>query len=349
MENMFIKAFNMGAAAGWLILAVMFLRYILRNMPPNMRCVLWGFVGIRLSCPWLPQSMFSLIPSAQTVRPDIVYQQEPAIYSGIPVLNQAVNPVLLKFFAPDISASVNPLQIWVFILSLIWAAGMFFMIIYASVSYWRLHYKVRESIKWKDNLYFCDRIGGPFILGLVHPKIYLPSGLAEQAVYIECYEKARLARCDHFWKPLGFVLLTIYWFHPLCWAAYWMFCKDLEFACDEKAVRSFDVHSRKEYSKALLECSVNHNRSAAYPFAFGEVHMKKRIGNVLNYEKPVPFRIAIASAVCVITAVCFLTNPEEKASGDRCVVEEVTYHAPRYSDFSAPQASSEFYLERTAV
>ncbi|NBH14434.1 hypothetical protein D3Z36_09655 [Lachnospiraceae bacterium] len=351
MEYIFISILNMSISAGWLILAVMLLRLVLRKIAKNLCCILWALVGIRLICPWLPQTVFSLIPSAWTVRPDIVYQQEPAIYSGIPLLNQVVNPLLLESFAPKESASVNPLQIWLFILLLIWEMGLLLMIIYAAYSYWKLYRKVRESVKWKENIYFCDGIGTPFILGVVRPRIYLPSFIdASQAVYVEAHEKAHLASHDHLWKPLGFVLLSVYWFHPLCWAAYWLFCKDLELGCDERVIREFDVDGRKEYSKALLECSSGRSRIAASPLAFGETNIKERIRNVLNYKKPVLWRTAAASVLCIIAALCFLTNPGKEAQpaphlfGYRYLAEDVTYYALIYSDLSVPQASAEYVL-----
>lgn len=345
MENIFITILNRSITAGWLILAVLLLRMILIKMPKGVLCVLWGFVGFRLICPFFPRAIFSLIPSVQTIHPDIVYQQEPAIYSGIPVLNQLVNPVLADSFSPEISASANPLQIWTCILSFIWTAGMLLLAIYAAISYWRLYRNVQESVKWKDNIYFCDHIGTPFILGTVRPKIYLPSSIkAEQIVYVEFHEKAHLARYDHLWKLLGFTLLTVYWFQPLCWAAYWIFCRDLEFACDEKVVRNFDLHNRKEYAKALLECTPNYSRIGAYPLAFGEINVKERIKNVLNDKRPVFWKSAIGSVVCIIVALCFLTNPREQVFGYHYVVEDVAYYALIYSDLSVPQASSEYYL-----
>ncbi len=309
MEYMFISILNMGITAGWLILAVALLRAVLRNIPGSLRCMLWGFVGIRLTFPWLPRTMFSLVPSTQTIRPDFVYQEEPAIHSGIPALNQIVNAVLSESFAPKADASANPLQIWMFFLSIVWVTGMLVMIIYAAVRYWRLHRKVRNSIKWKENIYFCDDIEVPFILGAVRPRVYLPSSLdAEQAVYAELHEQAHLARLDHLWKSLGFILLAVYWFHPLCWAAYWLLCKDLESACDERVVREFDADSREKYSNALLEYSANHSRTAACPFAFGEINVKRRIRNVLAYKKPAVWNTVIAFVLCIMTAVCFLTN-----------------------------------------
>lgn len=298
MEGIFIKLLNMSIAAGWLILAVMALRIILKRMPGRMRCILWGFVGFRLVCPYAAESVLSLIPSAETVGKDIAYQQQPTIHSGIDALNQTVNPVFSEKFAPEVSASVNPLQIWIFLASVVWVLGMVLMAVYAAVSYWKLHRKIRESARWEEK-----------------------------------------------WKLLGFALLSVYWFHPLCWAAYWLFCKDLELACDEKVIRDFDVCSRKEYAKALLECSINCNRIAAYPLAFGEVNVKERIKNVLGYKKPAFWTIIFAAAVCIIVAVCFLTNPKKPASelfGHSYAVEEIVYESPLLSVMLEPETAPSY-------
>lgn len=346
MENIFIRILNMGIAAGWLILAVMLLRIIFKNMPKGMRCILWGLAGIRLVCPYTIQSALSLIPSAQTIRPDIVYQQKPEIHSGIGALNRTVNPLLSESFAPDITASVNPLQIWLFLASLIWIAGMVLMAVYAVGSYCVLYRKIRESVRWKDNLYFCDHINTPFILGVVRPKIYLPSSMDEKHIsYVCAHENAHLARLDHIWKPLGFLLLSIYWFHPLCWAAYWLFCKDLELACDEKAVRDYDVCSRKAYAGALLECSTHCHRMPACPLAFGEVGVKKRIQGVLDYQKPAFWKVIIATVICVMAAACFLTNPKggaPKLLGHEYEVEKIVYESPLLSAMLTPREAPSY-------
>ena len=353
MENVFIQILNMGIAAGWLILAVMLLRIIFKNMPKGMRCILWGLAGIRLVCPCTIESALSLIPSAQTIRPDIVYQQKPEIHSGIGALNRTVNPLLSESFAPDVTASINPLQIWIFLASFIWIAGMVLMAVYAVSSYCVLYQKVRESVRWKDNLYFCDHIHTPFILGVARPRIYLPSGIEEEhIVYVHAHENAHLARRDHIWKLIAFLLLSVYWFHPLCWAAYWLFCKELEFACDERAVRDFDMERKKAYAKALLECSIDSRKLAACPLAFGEISVKKRIQGVLGYRRPAFWKIIIAAIVCVMAAACFLTNPKGSASelfGREYAVEEIVYESPLLSVMLTPGESPSYSLTKNGT
>ncbi len=352
MENLLIKVCNMGIAAGWLILAVLLLRLLLKQMPKSMRCILWGFVGIRLSCPWSVETVLSLIPSAQTISPNIVYQMKPTIHSGILELNQVVNPILSESFAATEFQSANPLQIWIFGASIVWIAGFVLIMAYAAISLFRLNRRVRESVRWKENLYLCDRIDTPFVLGLVHPRIILPSAMEEeQSMYVIAHEKAHLERYDYVWKLFGFVLLAVYWFHPLCWVAYWMFCSDLELACDERAIRGYDLNSRKAYATALLECSVNHSNRAAYPLGFGEINVKERVKNVLNQKKPAFWMVLVSSLACILAAMCFLTNPrpETEVFGYRYSVEEIVYDAPQYSYMFGPDTKLVYELAKDAT
>ncbi len=313
MDTSFIKLFNMSIAASWLILAVIVLRILLKRAPKAVRCVLWALVAIRLICPFSFESVFSLIPSAETV--NVANFQAPVINSGIPYINSTVNPAINEALAPKPAASADPMQIISFIVSIIWIAGIFGMALYAIISFSKLHKRVSEGVVLKDNIWLCDRIDTPFILGVIRPRIYLPSSMnQEQIDYVVAHEKAHLKRRDHIWKPLGFVLLAVYWFNPLCWVAYRLLCKDIELACDEKVIKDFEVHMKKAYSETLLACSVTRRAITACPLAFGEVGIKERIKSILNYRKPAFWIITAAVAVCIAVAVCFLTNPVKKPS-----------------------------------
>ncbi len=186
------------------------------------------------------------------------------------------------------------------------------LLTYAICSYLRVRRQVSEAIWLRDNLWICDQVKSPFILGLVRPKIYLSSGMEEaQLPYVIAHERAHLKRGDQWWKPLGFMLLMIHWYNPFVLAAYILFCRDLELACDESAVRDLDLEGRKNYSYALLSCSMQRQLVTVCPLAFGEVGVKKRVKEVLNYKKPSFWILVAAVAACVIVAVCFLTNPKE--------------------------------------
>lgn len=229
------------------------------------------------------------------------------------VIDNAVNPAIGEAFAGAPANNVNPLYVWTAVAGIVWGIGVAVLLIYAAVSYLRLRRRVSASLHIQDHIYLCDAISSPFILGVVNPRIYLPSGLnEEQTRSVVAHERAHLARCDHWWKPLGWLLLTVYWFNPLCWAAYILLCRDIEMACDEKVIRDMDAAAKKAYSIALLSCSTHRNQISACPLAFGEVGVKERIKGVLNYKKPAFRVIAVAVIACIAAAVCFLTNPKEE-------------------------------------
>ena len=314
MEAVFLKILNMSITASWLVLAVVACRFLLKKAPKAFTVILWGLVGIRLVLPFSFESVLSLVPSAETVPSDIVYSVAPEINSGWAALNSAVNPIISETLAPNEISSVNPMEVITLVASLIWVAGAVAMLLYTVISYLRFRKKVRESIPLKDNIYLCDGIGTPFILGIIRPRIYLPSDINEADMqHVIAHERAHLKRHDHLWKPLGFLLLTVYWFNPVLWIAYILLCRDIELACDEKVIRDRGVEIKKSYSAALVNCSVPRKMIAACPLAFGEGSVKGRIKSVLNYKKPAFWIIIVAVIACIAVSVCFLTNPKEES------------------------------------
>ena len=304
MEVVFLKLLNMSITAGWLVLAVIVLRLVFRKAPKALRVIMWALVGLRLICPISFESILSLIPSAETVPMDVLNLETPAINSGITELNEAINPI--------ISEKVTSIQVITFAASVIWIVGMMAMLLYGVISYYRIHIKVREAILLKDNIWLSDRILTPFILGVFYPRIYLPCSMNEQDMdYVIAHEKAHLSRRDHWWKPIGFILLTVYWFNPVLWIAYILLCRDIEFACDEKVIKTMGTDVKKPYSNALINCSIHRKTISVCPVAFGEVGVKGRIKSVLNYKKPSFWIVAAAIIVCLCISVCFLTNPTE--------------------------------------
>lgn len=310
MENVFLQLLNMSISAGYLVLAILVLRLLLQKAPKFIRCILWSFVGLRLVLPISWESILSLIPSAQTVPPKILYDKEPAIQSGIPIVNNVINPILSDSLAPDVGNSVNPMQVVIILAANIWIAGMVVMVLYAIISYLRLRYRLQEAAPLRENIWVCDRIDSPFLLGIFRPRIYLPSSLPENdASYVIAHERAHLRRKDNWWKPIGFLLLTVYWFNPLMWIAYILLCRDIELACDEKVIQDLGESSKKLYSEALINCSVPRKMISACPVAFGEEGVKGRIKSILNYKKPAFWIILLAVIVCIAVAVCFLSDP----------------------------------------
>jgi len=310
MEAVFLKLLNMSITASWLVAAVVLLRLVLKKAPKIISLILWALVGIRLILPISFESVFSLVPSAQTFPSDIVTSPEPIIDSGIPMFNNNVNPIISQTFAPNASDSVNPMQVITFVAAIVWISGVTAMLLYGLVSYVRLKLKVREAVKLQGNIMLCDNIASPFILGIIRPKIYVPSSVSEQDLpYVLAHENAHLKRRDHFWKPLGFLLLSVYWFNPVLWVAYVLLCRDIELACDEKVIKELGIEAKKPYSTALVNCSVSHKTITVCPLAFGEVGVKKRVKTVLNYKVPAFWIIIVALIICAVVAVCFLTNP----------------------------------------
>lgn len=310
MEAVFLKLVNLSLAAGWLVLAVLVLRLAFRRAPRWAFCLLWGLVALRLVCPVSPRSPLSLIPSAQPLPPEILCTARPQIDSGFDVVDRAVNPILAQALAPSPAASANPTQIWSFLLARVWLVGVAAMGGYALVSYVRLKRRVATATRLRDNIRQSEGAAVPFVLGMVHPVIYLPYGLAEEDLtHVIAHEQAHICRRDHWWKGLGFLLLSVYWFHPLLWVAYVVFCRDMERACDERAVRTMGKEERRGYSAALLHCSVRGQRTGACPLAFGEVGVKERVRAIMEYRPTTRRRMASALAVCAVAAVCFLTHP----------------------------------------
>lgn len=312
MSGIFLKLLNLSISASWLVLVVLALRLVLKRAPKWVNVLLWGMVALRLMLPFSIESALSLIPSAETVSPEVVrFDPAPTITSGVEFIDNAVNPSLSESFAAAPLASVNPLYVWTYLAGWVWLIGLAAMLAYALVSYLRLRRRVSASIPLRENIYVCDEVASPFILGILRPRIYLPSALDEaQRGSVLSHERAHLARRDHWWKPLGFALLAVYWFNPLLWLAYTLLCRDIELACDERVLRGMDAGQIKDYSSALLACSVPRRMIAACPLAFGEVGVGARVKNALRYKKPAFWVVAVSVVVCTVVAVCFLTNPE---------------------------------------
>ncbi len=314
MAAVFLKLLNLSISASWLVLAVLVLRLVSKRSPKWMNVLLWGIVALRLVLPFSVESALSLIPSAETVSPAVVqFDPAPTITSGVSIIDNAVNPSLSEHFAAVPTMSVNPLYVWTEIAGWVWLIGLGAMLLYALVSYLRLRRRVSVSLPVQDHIYLCDAISSPFILGVVKPHIYLPSGLDEvQRQNVLSHEQAHLARRDHWWKPLGFALLAVYWFNPVLWLAYALLCRDIELACDERVIRTMDESAVKTYSTVLLACSMPRKAVITCPLAFGEVGVKERVKNALHYKKPAFWVVAASVTVCIVVAVCFLTNPEHE-------------------------------------
>ena len=326
MSEFFLAVVNMSISASWIVLAVLLLRLLLKKAPKWIAVLLWGIVAIRLICPFTIESVMSLIPSAETINPDVLVEQAPVIDPSTPVIDGVENPVINGTDTPVIgvpggptpdTTPANPVQTVITVSSCVWLAGIAGMLAYTVISYFRVKGKVGTAVRLRDHIFQSESVVSPFVLGLIKPKIYLPFCMEGQDMaYVIAHENAHIRRKDHWWKPIGFLILTLHWFNPLLWLGYALLCRDIELACDEKVIKELDFQQKADYSQALLNCSVNRRILAACPLAFGEVSVKDRVKSVLNYKKPAFWIIVVAIVASIVTAVCFLTDPVDKNPDD---------------------------------
>lgn len=348
MTDIFISLVNMSMTSGWLILAVMAARLVLKRAPKFICCILWCLVGIRLVIPFSVESTFSLVPGKAVISAEMMHSASPAIDTGIDVVDRAMNPIITENFAKMSGNHVNPMQTVMITGSYIWIAGVILLALYTVGTYIRLRMRVCDAVRMtydeccfiggssgmvsqehpggssrivsrkhpvrseSGRVFQSERVTTPFVLGMVKPAIYIPFYLTEEEQ--ECviaHETAHIKRGDHLVKPIAFAILTVYWFNPMVWIAYVLLCKDIELACDEKVLREMGLDKKKVYSRTLLNCSVKHHMIAACPLAFGEAGVKMRIKNIVNYKKPTFLAALLSVAVIVVVAVCFMTNPKE--------------------------------------
>lgn len=315
LDVVFSALLNRSLAAALLILTACLYRVLLPKAPKWSRLLLWALAAVRLALPVSIQSVWSLVPSETVLDYETAqYAAKPELTSGIASFNSAVNPVFGEHFAANPQGSVNPLQVWMHIAGGIWALGVLVLLVLAFVSFWKVRRRVGASIELSPGVRLCDGIDTPFLLGLFRPTIYLPSGLPEdEREYVLAHEIAHKRHGDCVWKLLGYGLLCVYWFDPLVWLGYSLFCRDLELACDERVVKGYSLSEKKRYASVLLSNSVPRGAISVCPLAFGEVGVKERVKRVLD-KKPTKVLIALALAVCLAIGVCFLTAKQETLS-----------------------------------
>ena len=333
MNEFFLKIINMSISASWLIFAVLILRLVLKKAPKWVNVLLWGIVAIRLICPFSFESALSLIPSAETFPKKIISGPSFDVQSGITPVDNRINDYLGDRYFEGVTVPANNGNTIMTILTIVWTIGILLLVAYTVISYWRLHREIDTAVRYKDNIFQSENVSSPFVLGLIKPRIYLPFKLDGQDMeHVVAHEQAHIRRKDHWWKPLGFLPLTIHWFNPLMWLAYVLLCRDIELACDEKVIKGLSNEQRADYTQALVACSVNRRMIAACPLAFGEVGVKERVKSVMNYKKPAFWVIIIAVIVCVGVAVCFLTNPKQDRYTLRIVVPAGSQEEFVYTD-----------------
>ena len=333
MSDLFLKIVNMSISASWLVVAVLILRLVLKKAPKWVNVLLWGIVAVRLICPFSFESALSLIPSAETFPEKIISGPSFDVQTGITPIDNRINDYLGDRYFEGVTVPTNNGNNVMTILTIVWIIGILLLVAYTVISYWRLHREIDTAVRYKDNIFQSENVSSPFVLGLIKPRIYLPFKLDGQDMeHVVAHEQAHIRRKDHWWKPLGFLLLTIHWFNPLMWLAYVLLCRDIELACDEKVIKRLSNEQRADYTQALVACSVNRRMIAACPLTFGEVGVKERVKSVMNYKKPAFWVIIIAVIVCVGVAVCFLTNPKQDRYTLRIVVPAGSQEEFVYTD-----------------
>ena len=330
MNELFLKIINMSISASWLVLVVLILRFVLKKAPKWVNILLWGIVAIRLICPFSFESALSLIPSAETFPEKVISGPSFDVQTGITPVDNRINDYLGDRYFEGVTVPANNGNNIMTILTIVWTIGILLLVAYTVISYWRLRRKVDTAVRYKDNIFQSENVKSPFVLGIIKPRIYLPFNMNGQDLeHVVAHEQAHIHRKDHWWKPFGFLLLTIHWFNPLVWLAYVLLCRDIELACDERVIKELGNEQRADYTQALVACSVNRRMIAACPLAFGEVGVKDRVKSVMNYKKPAFWGVVLAVIVCVFVAVCFLTNPVTKNNGtDGTVTEWFDYLEP---------------------
>lgn len=333
MSDLFLKIVNMSISASWLVVAVLILRLVLKKAPKWVYVLLWGIVAVRLICPFSFESALSLIPSAETFPEKIISGPSFDVQTGITPIDNRINDYLGDRYFEGVTVPTNNGNNVMTILTIVWIIGILLLATYTIISYQRLNRKVDTAVHYKDNIFQSENVSSPFVLGIIKPRIYLPFNMNGQDLeHVVAHEQAHIRRKDHWWKPLGFFLLTIHWFNPLMWWAYVLLCRDIELACDEKVIKGLSNEQRADYTQALVACSVNRRMIAACPLAFGEVGVKERVKSVMNYKKPAFWVIIIAVIVCVGVAVCFLTNPKQDRYTLRIVVPAGSQEEFVYTD-----------------
>ena len=329
MSEVFLNIVNMSISASWLVLAVLLLRLVLKKAPKWVNVLLWGLVAIRLILPFSIESALSLIPSTEAIPERVITDLVVAVPTetprfDVPNQDQTDAPVRDEIDdqdTVDVASPEKPGIPAVTVLTTVWAAGVGAMLIYTAFSYLLLRRRVATAVRLRGNIYQSESVDSPFVLGVVQPRIYLPFRMdSRDLAHVIAHEEAHIRRKDHWWKPFGFVLLAIHWFNPIIWAGFILLCRDIELACDEKVIREMDNETKADYTEALVACSVNRRRIAACPLAFGEVGVKERVKTVMNYKKPAFWIVIAAVALCIVVAVCFLTDPKE-AKPDVSILE----------------------------
>ncbi len=341
MTTVFSTILDMGFHGSVTILLCLLFRLVFQKAPKSVTVAAWAICLVRLVCPITLTSAFSLMPT---------FGKTAQGTDGTLVLT-----VLEETLALPVASPIERSSFWMAVGAAVWCVGVAVMLGYTVAAYRRTHKTLREAVLLEGNVYECDRIPTPFIFGVFHPRIYLPSSMKKtDRQYVVAHESAHIARLDHIWKPLGFAVLALHWFNPLVWVAYVMFCRDMEAACDERVLLTLGCDCKKPYADALINCAAPTNRIAACPLAFGETDVKARVQTVLGYQQPSWWLKTVAMTAWLLIAVCFLTNPKAQAlvppAGEQMspVTTQTTATRPTQTDPTLVQYTQKIAIESIA-
>ncbi len=311
MKELFIQLLNMSIVADWLILAVIVFRFAFRKAPKWIVGILWCLVGVRLMCPFSVKSALSFVPTAEMFA---IEDEQVVVSTGIGNVDETLNAYLMQAYTEGEGGITEDTHLLsenvATVLLYVWVAGIAVILISGIVSYIRLKACVGDAVRREEGVYMTERLVTPFVFGVFKPTVYVPYRLSDEQ--LECvimHERAHISRKDYIVKPIGYVLLAVYWFNPLVWVAYIMLSHDIELACDERVIRSLGFSKKKIYSQTLLELSALRNMGIACPVAFAEVGVRERIVNVMNLKKTKKGLMAGAIVVAIIVAVGFMSDP----------------------------------------
>lgn len=345
MTDIFLRIVELSWQAGVLALAVMLARLALRRAPKWAVCLLWALVAVRLVLPFSLQSPVSL-QAAQSPVTAVLYElpqtQEAAQKTDEVLSGGSAEPVTPLPPTEIVTAQPVPAPkpaMTVSLLAAIWLAGVVMMLTYMLVSYLGIYRRVCTAVRLEDNVYRCGSWGTPFVLGLLRPRIYVPEGMDDAALpQVLAHERGHIRRGDHLVKPLAFLLLALHWFNPVLWAAYVLLGRDMENACDERALRGVDGAGRAAYSRALVACAVRQRPAAVCPLAFGEVAVQERVKNAMNGKKPAVWAAVLLAIAAAVIAVCFLTSPDRREPSADGAWDAETLYALRTPYVGDPSA-----------
>lgn len=319
MTNLFVSILNMSITASYVAVAVILARVFLRRAPKIFSYILWSAVLIRLVIPFSFTSGFSILRVVQPevnagsgvmafIPQDIGLQLQPFVDTGIRGMSRVVD-TSLPAAAP--MASVNPMQIVLWIASIIWLTGAALLFLNSLISYLRVLSTVRTANLVQNNIFETDQIAAPFVCGFVKPRIYIPAGMSgHELSYIILHEQTHIRRRDYLIKPFVFLLLIIHWFNPLMWLSYALMGKDMEMSCDERVVTKLGPQIKGSYSTSLLSLAAGRSRSiGGSPLAFGESNVKARIKNILAYRQPSSRRVVCSLLLIVPLVIGCTANP----------------------------------------